>query len=47
MSSIDQARDLLKEPKPGTNPWMALLAAALCAMSTTLFAGAMLFGQLT
>lgn len=47
MSPIDQAREHLAEPKSVQSPWMTLLAAGFCALSTTLLAGAMLFGQLT
>lgn len=47
MSPIDQAREQLAEPKSGNGLWQALFAAAFCAMSATLLAGAMLFGQLT
>jgi len=47
MSPIDQAREHLAEPRPKSNPWMTLLAAGFCALSTTLLAGAMIFGQLT
>lgn len=47
MSAIDQAREILAEPTAKSNPWMTLFAALLCAMSTTLLAGAMIFGQLS
>ncbi|HRH21218.1 MAG TPA: hypothetical protein PLE81_11355 [Brevundimonas sp.] len=46
MSPIDQAREHLTEPRSVQNPWMTLLAAAFCALSAVLLAGAMLFGQL-
>ncbi|MBN8553260.1 MAG: hypothetical protein J0L52_10245 [Caulobacterales bacterium] len=47
MSQIDQAREHLAEPTSVQNPWMTLMAAGFCALSTTLLAGAMIFGQLT
>lgn len=47
MSPIDQAREHLVEPKPVGGLWGALFAAGFCAMSATLLAGAMIFGQLT
>ena len=47
MTQIEEARAHLVEPKPKGNPWMTLLAAGFCALSTPLLAGAMIFGQLT
>ena len=47
MSPIDQARAHLTEPNRGGGPWAALFAAAVCALSASLLAGAMIFGQLT
>ena len=47
MSPIDQARAHLSEPERGNGLWSALFAAGFCAMSATMLAGAMIFGQLT
>lgn len=46
MSPIDQARAHLTEPKRGAGVWAALFAAALCALSASLLAGAMILGRL-
>jgi hypothetical protein len=47
MSPIDQARAHLADPKPSSGLWGALFAAGFCALSATLLAGAMIFGQIS
>lgn len=47
MEQIDQARRLLDEPKPRSGLIGAFFAAAFCALSATLMAGAVIFGQIS